>query len=317
MRQRELREVLPALNRRCDTFHYSKDSYCLQLLRYRYGQQARISQIKRGPMRSLLEKPAMRALSARQGDGRLDLDGAAVAGADEFEFRLTYSLWRGHHCWDQVSRFGWQLVVQLNFSAAHDQLYRNKVRPKGSGPFAFTSHPVRTRGMQTLAWARIDLDPVCGEALIEEVQNDWLRECRRFAQEAGTCKGRSELRRWMKHDHLPDTTIGGVMDYILNHVAPYESVWQEALLSACLKLLVEELGYRRIYMHSWDTGRVLKHCHPPRSLYSRLPRRFCMQQVRYGPGMLRVERRARRALRHLDDPYWFRHRFEGDHHGYA
>jgi hypothetical protein len=317
MKQEEIKEVLLRLEQKVDVFSYSKDSYCLQLLRYGHGEVARIADIKKGPFRGLLEKPSIKGLSARQGDGRMDLAKAAVTGARDLDFRLSYGLWKGVSRWCQVSRLGWQLVLQLNFPKAHDVAYLEKVKPKTAIPFAHRDHPVRTKGLNTLAWVRIDLDPICGEALIEEVQNDWLREADWYLKDTRNYKERRGIRRRIKRTHAEGATLQGLLDYIRTDLPLFRDVWQEALFSACLWLLVEKLGYRRIYMHSWDTGRVLKRCFPPRSLYSRLPKQFCMRRVRFGPGMVLTEPNARHALRTLDDPYWFRHQFQEAGHEYA
>lgn len=317
MKTNDLKAVMAELNERSDAWRYVRDGYCLQLLKYRHGSHAHIAKIKQGPFKGLLERPAMKALTAERGDGRIDLQRATVTGAVSHEFRLTYSLWRGRSKWDQVSRAGWQLVVQLNFPREHDEVYRNKVRPKKNGPFVYNGHPVRNDNVITLAWARIDLDPLCSQALIEEVQTDWLREARYIKKACRTYKGRRLERRYMKYRSEKDARLEDILAYIDEVLPPYERVWQEALLAACLWVLVEQLGYRSVYMHSYDTGRVLKNCQPPRSLYSALPRKFCMQRVDYAPGMVMTESRAKRALRTLKNPYWFQHKFDGGQHAHA
>ncbi|MEM1412043.1 MAG: hypothetical protein AAGH19_06755 [Pseudomonadota bacterium] len=306
MNTRELREVLPALERRVDLYPYRKDNYCLQLLRYGHGPSAAIAELRNGAFGRLMDKPAMRRLAGRCGNGRMDLAQQAMDDGTEYVFRLSYGLYRGEGPWCQVSRPGYQLVVQLNFPQAHDVAYREKVKPRHHGPFAFDGHPVNRSGLNTLAWARIDLDPFCGEALVEEVQTDWLREAGDLRKTARTCKGRKGLR-WEQARQWLDfgTDLDAVIDYITSDLAPFHGLWQEALLSACLWLLIERLGYRRVYMHSWETGKVLKRCSPPRSLYSQLPRKFAMRPVAYGPGLVLAQRQARRALRTLAKPFWY------------
>lgn len=310
MKHTELREVMRELNKKINTFSYSRDDYCLQLLRYEFGEQASINRIKRSAYKGLLDKPAMKALSASLGGGRMDLKMAAVTGADSnTDFRLSFAKWGGFTGYRQVSRAGWQLVIQLNFPDSHDQVYRQKVKPKNEGPFVYTGHPVCGHGLNTLAWARVDLDPFCEEALIEEVQTDWLREAKAISDRCKTYKSRKWQRRDLKHETAKQTRLEDVLDYIRTDLKPYHSIWQEALMSACFHVLFEQLGYRRVYMHSWKTGQVLKNCQPPRSLYSQLPKRFCMRAVPFGPGMLTSNRQARLALRKASQPFWFRHCF--------
>jgi hypothetical protein len=47
--------------------------------------------------------------------------------------------------------------------------------------FEWSAHPIR-RSPSTLAWSRVDIDFENGEALIEEIQTDWVR----LAERAGT-----------------------------------------------------------------------------------------------------------------------------------
>ena len=74
------------------------------------------------------------------------------------------------------------------------------------------------------------------------------------------------------------------------------------MLSATLFFIVEELGIRDIWYHSWDTGNLLKGISgrslPPRSLYTRLPRRFCFSETEAMPGLLQC-RQTRRRLRRM------------------
>ena len=55
-----------------------------------------------------------------------------------------------------------------------------------------TGHPVLAPGerpyfRETLAWARIDLDLVSSEALVEEIQSDWVRCANRLKRRLSRC----------------------------------------------------------------------------------------------------------------------------------
>ena len=81
------------------------------------------------------------------------------------------------------------------------------------------------------------------------------------------------------------------------------------MLSAALSLVRNELGVRRVFFHTFETGSRLKRmgaCAPPRSLYTKLPRRFCFRPTHSGPLFLHEER-DRRLRRQLTDPTtrWF------------
>ena len=87
-------------------------------------------------------------------------------------------------------------------------------------------------------------------------------------------------------------------------LARHAAVWDEAMLSATLFFLREELGIRHIYYHTHASGQWLKRIRdrlPPRSLYTELPRRFCFRETDALPGFLaRTRRIARMRKAHGD-----------------
>ena len=83
----------------------------------------------------------------------------------------------------------------------------------------------------------------------------------------------------------------------------HERRWAEVTLSAALWVLVEMLRVRTVYMHTPESGEILKNIFgtwPPRSLYSDLPRRFCFTRTSQRPRMVsgnRMERKTKRPWR--------------------
>lgn len=87
-------------------------------------------------------------------------------------------------------------------------------------------------------------------------------------------------------------------------------LWDQAILSATLFFLVEELGIRDIWYHQWETGNLLKAMDrrwlSPRSLYTRLPKRFCFREHLGLPRLLDDRRTARRLRRARAEPRFYR-----------
>jgi hypothetical protein len=145
-----------------------------------------------------------------------------------------------------------------------------------------------------MAWARLDIDLDNGEALIEEIQTDWLREAR-VCYERLRSLGKSYWRRWMR---APEN----FSEYYETCLARHAAHWDEATLAATLFFLREELGLPDIWMHTPQSGLRLKEMNakyaaPPVSLYSDLPRRFCFHATDSLPGFLARDGRAARRLR--------------------
>jgi len=136
-----------------------------------------------------------------------------------------------------------------------------------------------------------------GEALIEEIQTDWIRYAlfaRRRALNA------SESIRiygtWMHRDR--------VIRYVDSILRRHEQTWDEAMLAATICFLREELGIGTIYYHTHESGARLKRIRnrlPPRSIYSRLPKRFCFAETDRRPAFLPEKAKPSRANPRVDN----------------
>jgi hypothetical protein len=295
MELHEIEELLALLPRGQTIFHYYRDEYAVRLLRYATRETPRVAELRKTRWRPLLEKAGVRPLLARASRGVIEPD--HLLGhwpAERWAFQLTLGQW-GSSVWNrpllQTSRPGYNLVLQLNFTAQHDEAYRALLAPtEGEHPFVYVDHPV-SREHLTLAWARLDIDLAHGEVLIEELQSDWVHCARRSTERIWWTRPREGPRYFGWGRVSGATTRERARRYLEQVLWPYERWWAEALLSAALFFIVEELGIRRIFLHTDKSGELLKEpfgsAKPPRSLYTALPRRFCFQRTRQLPRLLK------------------------------
>jgi hypothetical protein len=285
-------EILASLPGDGVPFRYFKDRYAVQLLAYAAAEGRSLSELRRGRFRPLLQKPAIRLLLGTRGGRGVDwqlLDSYFRAPTEEYT--LTFDGWGGDRDWrwNQTSRPGFNLVVQLNFPLAHDRTYRRYIGPRGDHPFEFTSHPINTNGRHTLAWSRLDVDLERGEALIEEIQTDWIRHADTAADAAlrNLVEGHFEPPCWIDEGGCDALQVFRYAEYVL---ANHRRIWDQAVLAAALWLLREHLGIRRIYMHTYESACLLKKFpgrRPPRSIYEQVPPTFCFERVAAAPRFLR------------------------------
>lgn len=297
MKLEEVRWLRAALPHGRTLYRYYKDRYSPQLLRYAVPATTPVQALRATSLAGLLQKPRVRELLARC-DGRLSpalLQQADGDSADEC-YVLSLGAWRGV----QTSRCGCNLVLQLNFARSHDAPFRHLVRPEeGVDPFNYGAHPVlddvRRERRYTLAWSRIDVDLDAGEALVEEVQSDWVRQA--VAVQRVASRLTVDTMRQRFGVNADAARMQRYRDALL---ARHAALWDEAMLSATLFFLREELGIRRIYYHTPASGQWLKGIRdrlPPRSLYTDLPRRFCFRETDAFPGFLARARRVARLRR--------------------
>ena len=162
-----------------------------------------------------------------------------------------------------------------------------------------TFTPLRP-SMCTLAWSRLDVDLAGGVALIEEIQNDWIRDALRE---------RTRALRWAElSDHPARADYARrIRMYVDQALRTHQAVWDEAMLAATLHFLRSELGVRTVYHHTAQTGAMVKRIKgraPPRSLYSQLPRKFCFEPAPEVPAFLQFRPKCA-AGRHRRDAMRF------------
>ncbi|MEK7992056.1 MAG: hypothetical protein VSS52_013680 [Thiotrichaceae bacterium] len=311
MDKKLLNEIIECLPKGRTLFTYFKDRYALLLLSYYLDKQSRkISTLRHSPFAKLLQKPMLKPALALAGQGELTAEHLAMVWDEELYFLLGLTAW-GNNRYDtyyQTSRTGYNLVLQLNFSNHHDQAYQRLVKPSYEAYFNCICHPAmqdkndEERFRETLAWARIDLDFNSDEALIEEIQSDWIKEVISTFQRMKLHKDEEDKYYECGLDAEPADVIA----YFNTVLKPYMKVWEEAMLMATIEFIRNELGIHHIYYHTYETGCALKHCEPPRSLYSKIPRKFCFQETEQMPSFLQNLRYVRKNLRKVEKPRFFK-----------
>jgi hypothetical protein len=268
-------------------FTYGKDWYAVSLLRMAMRHNS-LAQLKNTRLANLLEKPRLRAWLGALGKKSPTPEDLNLLWPEETEtYRLTASLFDG---WTQTSRKGkdgWNIVLQINLNENDARLMERKFPNRECDPFEYCWHPIHEGRHRTLAWARIDLDWDCGEALIEEIQNDRLREVGDYVARIR----REGLKTLRLSGHEVDAAF--VLDYWNKRLRLSRQWWDEAMLSAAVGFIVNELGIRRIFYHSPLSGAKLKGRgaeNAPTSIYTDLPKRFCFEKTRDLPAFIKRRR---------------------------
>ncbi len=271
MKLDELKELISCLPEGRTLFTYGKDLYAAQLLSYQLQTPQAIHELRNSPFAHLIQKPKIRQHLGKLGKSVVSADDLKLFQPDQFEtFRLKLDHYHGMQT-SRKGKTGHNLVLQLNLNQSEHAFLKREVVDREKDPFEFFFHPIHRGAHRTLAWARIDLDLETGEALIEEVQNDRIREChwmlnymREFKQETYTRLGITFTKAFVEA-------------YWNRYLAPLAKIWDEAMLSAAIKFIREELGLKRIFYHTMQSNKQIKRDgadEAPRSIYTKLPSRF-------------------------------------------
>ncbi|RNC84559.1 MAG: hypothetical protein ED557_06155 [Balneola sp.] len=289
-------------------YFYFKDKYALDIAKIlcdRY-HEVRIGDLKRSRFAFVLNKEPVKQIVSGIGRGTIrsdDLEYSLMQEGKEFWYTLSeWGEFKRHRndSYYQTSRPGVNLVLQLNFDNAHNRLYNQLVKPeKSDHPFAFTSHPVSVRRVYTMCWARLDISLETGEVLVEEIQNDWLREVKRIIDSLAYWEkqGQDVSGHWL----VSRTTLAALRKYYSELLKPYYKLWEEAILNLVLSFSKEELGINNIYYHTYESGEYLKGYYryslPPRSIYTQLPKRFGFSKTDKAPELIKKDNYLRKKLR--------------------
>lgn len=287
----QINEIVKVMPKGRTKFYYYDGRYALMLLKYVEHKYKTIGAVKQSGFCRLLDTPSVKERMAALGSGNIDGRISENWPKNTVEFLLTLDCWgkeekgrRRRWSFHQTTRNQKNLVLQVNFSNRHNRDYGRLVDPLNERYFVNTNHPVRDEKYMTMAWSRLDLDLDTGEALIEEIQTDWLRD----AYQDGYYY--LDLPRWSRATIREKWRIVKFQTYLKSILQPYRKIWQEAVLAATIWFLKEEIGIRRIFYHTWSSGNFLKGLDdtwaPPVSLYTQLPRKFCFTQTQRIPGFL-------------------------------
>jgi hypothetical protein len=309
MEQKLAEEIIACLPSERTQFGYFKDQYALYLLK-RYlqaGSNSQINSLRQSRVKKLLERPVVKDVLKNTGKGVLELAQLEQVWPTAMEhYVLTLGCWgdKSRYSWNQTTRPGVNLVLQLNLNNQFEGMFK-RLAGCALNQLTTSHHPKSHKRSATLAWARLDLDFVTGEVLIEEIQSDLIRDLEYAYKRAVNESSTGPMRIYWSRERLERNRVASACHVVLQ---AQKKIWAEAMLAATLWFVHCELGFNTIYYHSFDTGRVMKKIPgtaPPKSLYTDLPEKFCFEVTRCAPQFIVENPQALRRLKSVMKPQWY------------
>lgn len=304
-----VKEIQDCLRGERTLFNYYQDQYAVYMLSRLVSREKRIAirHLRCGRLASLLSRPVVKDLLSKCGDGFISKKILDDCWHESLEtYVLTLGDWGcdSDRSWDQVSRPGKNLVLQLNVSKKWAAQFQ-RILKMPPNQFFDSGHPLSNTRTMTLAWARLDIDFETDEALIEEIQSDSIRDIANVYRRAGLILSKGK-KRFSYYGYEFDAQI--FIDVAGPFLDRFKKSWQEAMLTAAISFILDELGIGNVYYHSFETGNKMKNVrwsHPPRSLYTDLPQKFCFDSNVQAPEFLWRDKRVKRKLKKLEGGCWF------------
>jgi hypothetical protein len=302
-------EIMDCLPTSRTLFRYTKDQYAIYLLQRLINDSGfkTLSQLKQSSCKQLLEKPSVKTLLGRCGTDVLyqwQLENACAKDINNYV--LTLGKWgcAKNYSWNQTSRPGCNLVLQLNLPESLDARFK-ALAGCAMNKITSSNHPQSRKRSATLAWSRLDVDLNSGQVLIEEIQSDLIRELdwvKGFAIRSKS--GDEKYFEWL-NTKIHRQQMVQYCDAILS---TQKKIWTEAMMAATLWFIHKELGLNRIFYNSFDTGNSMKgisYIKPPRSLYTDLPEKFCFRLTQEAPSFISEDKKAKNRLRKIKYLQWY------------
>lgn len=237
------------------------------------------------------------------GDGNINTETLSAIWTEEVHyFTMSFAAWGEEEKWRksgyyQVTRPERNLVLQVNFGHEHDSVFYPTIGKENRDCFTMSCHPI-SKNRNTMGWVRMDIDYETNEVLIEEIQNDWLRELIDYKEKAqqlenGIFKGSWTLAK--------DITTQKVFDYYLV-VKKLIKIWDEVLLHAALLFIQNEFKMNTVWYHTFESGNRCKelrnaHFQPPKSIYTKLSKKFCFTETNQIPQLVKACKYLKKYLR--------------------
>jgi hypothetical protein len=301
-------------------YYYYQDKYLVDLVVEKGGSEeyVKTGQLKGSFAEKLLQKEWFKKeFSSNNGGIGIKLsDLESYWPEHTLEFDISVANWgenpKKHQkdTWFQTSRSGYNLVLQVNLNQEHFKLYNSWLKPRwhGEGIFNCTCHPVSEKQI-TLGWIRLDIDFETDEVLIEEIQTDWLREINSLAK-----KLKNDNDNKHKKILQNESVDGQLADFwkYYNYMQPVSKIWDELFMSIALWFAKKELQIQNVWMHTFESCLLFKdqnYSKPPRSIYSKLPKRMGFVLSDKAPLFLMREIYLKRYFRKAkkDSVKWFKH----------
>jgi len=310
MKTQEINYITHCLKGVNKNLFYFKDKYALDLLSAVFKSGTNIGEIRKSRFDKLLNKQLIKSILSTCGNGQWNHTDP-VEYIDEKTQYFNYDLgtWGKESKWRkdgyfQVSRPEKNLVFQVLFGSGHDYDFNRILGQNLRDHFSYDFHPIHKK-KNTLGWVRMDIDLDNGEVLIEEIQNDWFRLVKSMERSfIEMANGRME-----ESSTFNEIGLKRLRNYI-KVIRPTMKIWDEILMGLALNFIIDELGIRTIWYHSFETGNYFKELSsystkPPKSLYKSLPEKFCFELNKAGPKMLRECKYLKKYFRKRTYNEWY------------
>ncbi len=157
--------------------------------------------------------------------------------------------------------------------------------PIKNGPLVWLFESVNTLSERSghpstpeqIGWARLELDPAGEYILVDEIQSDHLNAAHSLKNDNS-----DEIE---KIKRTIQANFNLTEDQFKNVLAEYYTLLKDfpQIANQAITKFAQENGFKKIFWHTYESGKALKNNEPPKSLYTKLPKEHFYQETENRP----------------------------------
>lgn len=211
------------------------------------------------------------------------------------EYPVSYSAWDGlqRSVDSEVSAEYLPAQLVLNIQASPEMLGRLKANPALFDLFTRINDLSQRSGhpfaKNQVGWARLELDPKGDFILVDEIQTDHSNAAYKLKHGRGgeILKVRDAL---VNKYNLNNDSLNKLLDSLNDAVKDFPNIAIQAISQ-----FARNNDFKKLYWHTYESGKKLKDNEPPRSLYEKTPKENYFKPTQEKPFGLDGEFFSRRA----------------------
>lgn len=191
------------------------------------------------------------------------------ATLDPEEFPVDYSVWSSSLQRSVQGTNKPQLVINIISSPEMDEKFNSN--PVLADLFKRINYLSEQSGHpmveDQIGWARVEIDPNNEYLLVDEIQSDHSNGSHRLKNDKGADDVK-QVRVALKNTYkLDDESFDKVLQQYNDILKDFPNIATQAITK-----FAQQNKIKKIYWHTYESGKALKNNQPPRSLYDKTPR---------------------------------------------
>jgi len=188
------------------------------------------------------------------------------------EFPVEYTVWDGgQRSIDSISRYQAKPQLVLNIVASSQMLAALQAEPvlyslfdKSNQLSKKSGHPFKD---DQIGWVRLEIDPQKQYILVDEIQSDHSNIINRLKNPKNDHEAERIHSAIKEKYNIDDETLDELLSKYWALVKDFPNIASQSVVR-----FAQQNGIKKLFWHTYESGKELKRNEPPKSLYDKTPK---------------------------------------------